>query len=351
LLLLRSVSAMNAHDDLEHAGVDARRALAIARAADEPTLELDALDLTTSISSERGDDVGDAWSTIENLARQAGRWEIVGSAIRTRGFQYLDDEPDRALPLVDAATEVAVAQGLLEGRGWADYLRAEAHLSSGRWDEAIEAGLSAIELGETYDYHRVVVRSWFVLLPIASAQGRRDLPRQAFPRFEARRGREPDSYYARIVATAVQLHFAAAGLTPSFVPEIAKRLPSFDLDHSGPSWLAGVDTIVGAWLDAGDYDGTQQALDRMRARLEVGRPTGLVRGVEALLRAKLLLARDDADGAAAQANGALAVIRAPWWRAKAIRVLEQADVASAALLEEARAIEAQLGIPIKSAAP
>ncbi|MGZ4418258.1 MAG: ATP-binding protein, partial [Gaiellaceae bacterium] len=346
LLLLRSVSAMNARDDFDGAEIDAKRALAIARTADEPTLELEALDLTTSISSERGDDVGDAWSTIEDLARQAGRWEMVGNAIRVRGFEYLDDEPDRTLPLIDAATEVAVAQGLLEGRGWADYLRAEALLSAGRWDEALEAGLTAIELGETYDYHRVVVRSWFVLLPIASAQERGDLIQQAFPRFESRRGREPDSYYARIVSTAVHLHFAAAGLIPPFVPEVAERLPSFDLDHSGPSWLAGVETVVGAWLHAGDHDGTQQALDRMSARLEVGRATGLARGVEALLRARLLLGRDEAENAAAQANGALAVIRAPWWRSKAIRVLEQAGAAEPAQLKEARSIEAHLGIPL-----
>jgi tetratricopeptide (TPR) repeat protein len=346
LLLLRSVSVMNARDDFDSAEIDATRALAIARAAEEPTLELDALDLTTSISAERGDDVGDAWSTIENLAREAGRWEMVAGAIRVRGFEYLDDEPDRALPLVDAATEVAVAQGLLEGRGWADYLRAEAHLSAGRWDEAIEAGLSAIELGETYDYHRVVVRSWFVLLPIASAQGREDLIRQALPRFESRRGREPDSHYARIVATAVHLHFAAAGLIPPFVPEVAERLPSFDLDQAGPSWLAGVETVVGTWLQVGDYDGTQQALDRMRARLEVGTSTGLARGVEALLRARLLLGRDEAENAAAQANNALAVIRAPWWRSKALRVLEQAGAAEPVQLEEARSIEAHLGIPL-----
>jgi class 3 adenylate cyclase/tetratricopeptide (TPR) repeat protein len=346
LLLLRSVSALNARDDFDGAEIDATRALALARVTGEPTLELEALDLTTSISAERGDDVGDAWSTIENLARQAGRWDMVGGAIRTRGFQYLDDEPERTLPLVDAATEVAVAQGLLEGRGWSDYLRAEALLSAGRWDEALEAGLTAIALGETYDYHRVVVRSWFVLLPIASAQGRGDLIQQAFPRFESRRGREPDSYYARIVTTAVQLHFAAVGLVPPFVPDLEERLPSFDLDHAGPSWLAGVETVVGAWLHAGEYDGTQQALDRMRARLEVGRPTGLSRGVEGLLRARLLLGRDEAENAAAQASNALGVIRAPWWRSKAIRVLEQAGGASADLLEEARTIEAHLGIPL-----
>jgi TATA-binding protein-associated factor Taf7 len=72
--------------------------------------------------------------------------------------------------------------------------------------------------------------------------------------------------------------------------------------------------------------------------------------VEALLRARLLLGRDDADSAAAQANRALAMIRAPWWRLKAIRVLGQAEAASADLLEEARTIEAQLGIPLEPGA-
>jgi class 3 adenylate cyclase len=344
LLLLRSVSTMNALDDYDRAEVDAKRALAIARAADEPTLELDALELTTSITTERGDDVGDSWTMIDELARQAGRWEMVASSIRTRGFEHLDDRPDLTLPFVDAAAEIAVAHGLLEGSGWADYLRAEAQFSAGRWDEAIEAGLRAIDLGETHDYHRVVVRSWFVLLPIASAQRRRDLPEQAFARFEARRGKEPDSYYARIVATAAHLHLAAAGLEPPFVPDVEERLPAFDQDHAGPSWLAGIETIVGSWLDAGDYAGAEQALDRMRSRLQVGRPSGLARGVEALLRARLLLARDDADGALAEAKGALAVLRTPWWRAKAIRVLEQSGAAEPSHLDEATSIETRLAL-------
>jgi class 3 adenylate cyclase/tetratricopeptide (TPR) repeat protein len=344
LLLLRSVSAMNARDDFESAEVDARRALEIVRAAGEPTLELDALDLTTSIRAERGDDVTDSWMKIEELARRAGRWEIVASTIRTRAFEYLDDEPDRAIPLIDEAAEVVVAHGLLQAGGMTDYVRAEAHFSAGRWDNAIESGLRAIELGETHDYHRVVVRSWFVLLPIASAQRREDLARQAYPRFEARRGKEPDSPYARIVATAAHLHLAAAGLEVPFVPEVEERMPSFDLDHGSPSWLAGIETVVGSWLDAGDHDGAQAALDRMRARLQIGRASGLARGVEGLLRARLFLACGDADHAAAEANGALAVLRAPWWRAKAIRVLDEAGAAEPSHLDEARSIKARLAL-------
>ncbi|MGZ4408119.1 MAG: hypothetical protein ACXVY6_04905 [Gaiellaceae bacterium] len=40
------------------------------------------------------------------------------------------------------------------------------------------------------------------------------------------------------------------------------------------------------------------------------------------------------------------MIRAPWWRSKAIRVLEQAGAAEPAQLKEARSIEAHLGIPL-----
>jgi class 3 adenylate cyclase/tetratricopeptide (TPR) repeat protein len=348
LLLLRSVAVMNAWDDYERAEIDATRALPLVRAAGDPPLELEALQLMAQIRSERGDDTADAWLAIEDLARDSGRWETVASAIRARAFEYVDDDPDRALPLVDAAADVAGAYGLVEAGGWADYLRAEAHMSAGRWEEAIEAGLRAIEVGEAHGYHRVVVRSWFVLLPVARAQGREDLIRRAFPRFEmrARIGHEADSYYARIVATATHLHFAAFGLKPPFVPDVEERLPCFDLDHSTPSWVAGIETVVGAWLDADELDAAQRALDRMRARLARGRTTHLAQATEALLRARLLLARSEEAGAVAEAKRVLAgtTASAPWWRAKAIRVLEQAGTAGGLLVDEAKAIEARLGI-------
>jgi class 3 adenylate cyclase/tetratricopeptide (TPR) repeat protein len=347
LLLLRSVAVLNAWDDYERADVDATRGLALVRAGDDLQLELEALQLTAQIGSERGDDTGEAWLEIEDLARRSGRWETVAAAIRMRGFGHIDDEPDRALVPIAAAADVAAAYGLIEAGGWADYMRAEAALSAGRWDEAVEAGLRAVELGETHGYHRVVVRSWFVLLPLARAQGRADLIRQAHPRFEtrARLGQEADSYYARIVATAAHLHFAASGLWPPFVPDVEERLPCFDMDQGGPSWLAGVETVVDAWLDAGELDGAEQALDRMRTRLARGDATHLALATEALLRARLLLARGGV-GAAAEAERALAETtgRAPWWRVKAIRVLEQAGGASTALVDEARSLESRLGI-------
>jgi hypothetical protein len=177
---------MNAWDDYERAEVDATRAPPLVRAAGDPVLELEALQLTAQIGSERGDDTGEAWLAVEDLARSSRRWENVAAAIRIRASAHLDDEPVRALPLADAAADVAAAYGLVESGGWADYTRAEANFSAGRWEEAITAGLRAIEVGEAHGYHRVVVRSWFVLLPLAHAQRREDLIRQAYSRFEER---------------------------------------------------------------------------------------------------------------------------------------------------------------------
>ena len=348
LLLLRSIAVLNAWDDYDRADLDASRALPLVRAAGDPDLELEALQLTAQIASERGGVTPKAWLEVERLARRSGRWDAAVNAIRTRAWEYVDDEPERALPVISAAAEIAAAYGLLEAGGWTDYMRAESFLSAGRWEEAIEVGLGAIDLGEAHGYHRVVVRTWFVLLPIARAQGRQDLIRRAFPRFEvrARLGHEADSYYARIVATATHLHFVALGLERAFVPTVTERLPCFDMDQSGPSWLAAVETVVEAWLDAGELDGAEQALDRMRARLALPPTTRLAEATEALLRARLLLARGDHEASAETARRALSHTAAsgPWWRTKAIRVLEQAGAAPRALVEEAESIEARLGI-------
>ena len=107
------------------------------------------------------------------------------------------------------------------------------------------------------------------------------------------------------------------------------------------------------WLESGDHDSVAEALDRMHARLVSERSTALARATEALLRARLLLARGENDDAAAAAERALGELgdRAPWWRAKTIRVLERAGTASPDLLEEARTIETRLGIPRKPIAP
>jgi tetratricopeptide (TPR) repeat protein len=347
LLITRAAGALGARDAFDRAWTDAAQALGLARDAGDETLELDASRLAVQVKLERGEEDNAALANVEELATRAGHWETVVFAMRGRASMDLDDRPEVALPLYERAAEVANAHGLTESGGWSDYIRAEAYFCLGRWDEAVEAGLRAIELGDTHEFHRLVIRSWFVLLPLARARKQDDLIRQAHPYFVARLGREPDSQYARVVATAAHLHFAAVGLEPHFVPDVEERLASFDLDHAGPSWLASVETLVDVWLESGDSESVALVLDRMRARLDSDRSTALARATEALLRARLLLARGENGEAAGAAERALEELgdHAPWLRAKAIRVLERAGTASPDLLEEARAIETRLGIP------
>ncbi|MDQ2967314.1 MAG: AAA family ATPase [Actinomycetota bacterium] len=347
LLLTRASGVLGAWDAYDRAEADATRALSLARAAADEGLELEALRLTVVIQLERGDGDTGALAAVEELAKKVGQWETVAFAVRARAGGILDDQPEAALTLFERAAEVAVAYGLTESAGWSDYSRAEAYFCMGRWDDAIDAGLRAVALGEEHEFFRLVVRSWFVLLPLARARGRDDLIRQAHPYFVSRLGRAPDSQYSRVVATAAHLHFAAIGLEPRFIPDVEERLASFDLDHAGPSWLAAVETLVEVWLSSGDDGAAALALDRMRARLDRDGATALARSTEALLRARLMLTRAEDVEATAAAERALAELgdRAPWWRAKAIRVLEQAGAAGADLLEDARKIEASLGIP------
>jgi hypothetical protein len=227
----------------------------------------------------------------------------------------------------------------VEQTAWCDYVFAEAALVAGRWDDALGSGLRAIEVGEERGFIRVVYRNWFVLTPIALARGREDLLRDARQRFP--RWGEPApsrSTYARIMVTAIQLRFAEAGREPRFVPEIDWLLPSFDLVHDGPSWLAGVETVVESWLAAGDDEVATRALDRIRASLERRSTSRLAAAVEALLRARL--------AGAEEARRALVLLgdNGPWWRAKAIRLLEAAGEADPELVALADELEGQLGI-------
>jgi tetratricopeptide (TPR) repeat protein len=346
LLVMRSSAIVSAWDDYDRSEADAVRALALAREAGDSNLELDALTISARIQTERGDlQAYEVWKEVEQLARRAGNWEKVSAAARIQATRELEDSPDEVVLRLTAARGVVDAYGLIEDGAWCDYGLAEAYLAAGCWDEAIAAGRRALTVAARHDFNRVAVRTWFVLLPIARARGREDLIGEASKLFAKRLGNEPDSHYARVIATAAHLQFAASGLEPPFVPDVESRLSSFDLAHDGPSWLAAIETLVAAWLEGGELDGTEQALDRMRASLERGAPSRLARATEALLRARLLLARGDAAASGTEARRALELLGdrgAPWWRAKAIRALERAGEASVELAGEAQAIEARL---------
>ena len=260
-----------------------------------------------------------------------------------RSATRIDDEPLAALALIDRAADVCSAHGLVEAAAWCDYGRAEVAFLRGDWDVALAVGLEAVDAGERHSFHRVVIRSWFVLLPLARSRGRHDLLEQAYPRFAARKGREPDSPYARIVTTAAHLHFAAIGLEPARLPDVDERLASFEGPQRGPSWLAGIRTVVKAWVAADELDGAEAAVARMTA--SAGSST-LAYATAATLRSTVLLARGDRTAASAEAERALVLLgdRAPWWRLHALDALAAAGGADA-YRQEAGALGRALGIP------
>ncbi|HEY4235850.1 MAG TPA: adenylate/guanylate cyclase domain-containing protein [Gaiellaceae bacterium] len=341
LVALHGFAILAAWDDFPGARADGERALALARAGGDADAELEALQLLTA--SIEGDELEEQrWRELESLARARGRWELVAGAIRARALTPVDDEPERTLAGLDAAAELADARGLVEGAAWVDYGRAEAHLSAGSWDDALAVGLRAIDVAEERNMLRVAVRTWFTLRPIAEARGRIDLIGRAFPVFERLRG-STDSPYARVIAAAMDLAFAEAGLLPPFVPELEPRLVSFDLGYGEPSWMAAVESVVGSWLDAGALADARTALDRVRASTE-GRAVSRLAGASlALLGSRLLLAEGDTAAAAAEAERALET-RSPWWRARALRALAAAGPVPDAVLAEAAELERSLGI-------
>ena len=345
LLTLRASSARAARDEFEPALADATRALRLARAYGDPAAELEALQVVAMIEHEEGLVTAASWEAVSHLAETQGRVDVVQNALTSIGSLYEDDDPPAALSYYDRAIELARAHGLVEPRGWSEFARCEALFSLGDWELAVDEGLQVVAFAEEHDFHRLAVRTWFALLPIARARGRRDLVEQAFPRFEARRGVEPDSGYAKIVVTSAHLAFAEFGLEEPFCPDVEARRASFEqLDHAGASWLAAVMRVIESWLAAGELDGAERSLDRMRARLGSGAPSGLAQATEAILRSRVANARDDRDAAVDSARRALALTGSPWWRLQAIEELSPAGAASHSQLAEADAIRKSLGL-------
>ena len=144
----------------------------------------------------------------------------------------------------------------------------------------------------------------------------------------------------------MNLAFAEAGLLPRFVPELEPRLASFDLGYGDPSWLAALEAVVDAWLDAGAPAEARIALERLRASTEGKHVSKLALASHALMWSRLLLAEGDAPAAAAEAERALDT-KAPWWRLQALRALAATGTASTETLAEAAALERLLGIEMR----
>ena len=343
LLLLRAFSVNAATNETDEPRADSERALAIAVRLGDRAIELQALERLLMI---RDDSTPDEWASLAELALAAGRFEVATRALRVQADASVGDHPFSALTIVDEADRLAQARGLTESRAWCNYTRAEAFFVLGEWDDAVTAGLRAVALGEEHGYHRAVVRTWHTILPIAAARGDVPLLARAGAWYAARAGElaRVDSLYGRIMSSANHLRLAQVGLEPPFVPEPGPRLDAFELAYTGPSWLAALETVVEAWLAAGELEAVGDALSRLRlvqTRLGARLGTGMV---------DLLTARfgesggpDAPEVAARRALEGFHEVSATWWAARAIKVLERAGKVHKELLAELAGVEQRLG--------
>jgi tetratricopeptide (TPR) repeat protein len=327
---------------------DATLALEIARELGDRTTELAALSRYIGVRSETGAATAADWADLEQLAAATGDWQRALAGLTNQGMCLLDDEAAAVFPLTDRAAELAEARGLTEDLAWVDYLRTEAAFVMGDWDSALASGRRALEVGERNAYHRLVVRTWHAVVPIAAARGDRGELAHAAAWYAAREGHFPDSPYGRLMRGAVDIRLAAAGLAPP--PALsAERLAASFSDPSGPSYLDAVITVVSAWIEAGALGAARETLASLDAAVAVATTRSrLAQASVALLRAWVLHAAGaPRDEVADTARTGLDLSRrsaAPWWVLRSLRVLAAAGAATASEVAEARSIERSLRI-------
>lgn len=327
---------------------DLEAALELARAHGDRRLELEARFMLLSLQMEQGEihlaqsDAADI--EIATLAEGNGQWDRACRTWRTRAMIRSEEGDDSWHELLARATGIAEAHGLTEETAWNDYARIEVGLLLGDWDEAAEAGLRALDLADRNAYHRVQVRTWFALSPIAAATGRRDLLERAFRWFEGHRAIFPQSPYGRFMHAALDCRFASAGLPAA--PALTEDLLEFWAESEG--WASGhaaMETVIQGWLAAGDTELAERAVERAAAWADHPTMTAFYAAGVSLLRSRLLQATGQPQGSGEAARLALAAfrrLRTPWWAAKSIRLLASIGEASADDLVEAEATERTL---------
>ena len=351
LILLRAISILYGTDELERPLEDVRKVLAIAEAAGDRELELDSLVTLTRYEVDAGQAGPDKLREVERLSRERGRWASAAGTMRAEAMLLLETRPREAEAALDRVVELCRARGLQEEMAWADYSRAELGFAAGDWDAAVTSGLRAIELGERNAYRRPVIRTWYVLMPIAAARGDTALLRRGFEYSLKFRPSFPvvPAPWARVMSTGADLRFLQHGWKRTAVYEVDDDacLSAFDDWGGVPSWHAAAEEVIGSWLDAGAYERARRALDlAVAGSARASRPSELWLGVERLLRARLLIAEDAPTEMIVQAGreaaDRLRPLAASWWLAKAIRLLDQLGDASQELVAEAEAVERSL---------
>ena len=307
----------------------------MARRAGDPYLELDVLDHAAAARDEVDASSDAEWAELEERARSLGAWSHVISAARVRAVYTTFENPAAALPALEETAELARAHGQLEQAGWCDYSRCETLFLLGRWDESLALGTRIVDLAERNAYERLAFRTYVVLLPMAAERRDPSIADRYGAWHEAAAGRLPTvhSPYAIVLRAAIEAWSASArGERPGAPPDetVDSIIPMINAH-----FIAAMETLVRAWLDAGRTDLAMAAGDRVAGFAAEDGTTPLMRASSALIGAWLGRVQPAGAVDAARASGA------PWWIARALRVAGSAA--------EAGAVESSLGVPFRPA--
>ena len=332
-------AAMIGEDEWKKTERDRVRAVEIARASGDPELELETR-MWTVWDEPDVDRLRNAWREIERIAHELRRWPDVAEARRTLTGLCLPDDLEETVQAAARLASFAEAHELDEPGAWAHYYVSEVEFARGRWDEALAAGLRAIELGESRKYHRVAARSWFVVVPMAAARGDRAVLERAVAWYEPLGF--PETPYGLISRSAVDVLIARAGLTTGFRVELEQLEASIAEGGSLPSWFEAVDVVVEAGLALGHVREARRALEIFGATLE-REPSEAGDGARTLLEARVSVAETGVHEVARECAHLLGSEDSPWLLLKCLRLLIDGGVAESTELARAQALEIQLG--------
>lgn len=329
---------------------DAERALAAARAADDPDLEWDVARDLARARSEAGLATLEEWRELGAQARARGDVGLEVSARTMETAWRMATAPAEVPAILRPARELALARGLVERLGWVEHAEAEAALAAGDWALAVEAGLRAVRLGERHGYDRIAVRAWSALLPAASLRGERAVLDEAAAWFAARAGQLPDSPYGRMLYAGASLWLGWGGAGRLEIPALDRLEASLALwlDEGSYEWLAAADAVLDAWFATGREAWVETALGHL------GKPTTADVFRPAVLAADLQRARLAGRAGGVGSETAAGVVRValaesrtiglPWWIARGLRVLEELGLATDDETAERSRCEASLGV-------
>ena len=306
--------SLAANGEADGVAAEADAALAAARKLGDPEWELDVMGYWCATRDELDLSAEEDWALLEERALAVGRWSQVVNAGRVRAMGRAFHDPRGALPLFEASIEAASAHGLTEQAGWGEYGRCETLWVLGEDDAALESGTRVLDLAERNAYQRLAFRTYMIVLPIAAGRGDAAMAAR-WDRFwaEAERHFPPNpSPYGRMLRGAYLVWLAQATGRPEPLP--TEDLLDATIPMSNPHFLAAIETVIRAWLDAGHQEPAASMAARVEANLASTKDaTTLMRASAALIDAWVT----GSTASALRCAELAATVPAPWWVARA----------------------------------